>query len=115
LDEARGDDQRRDLRSHPPARLHRLSFLWRPIEETTAPKPFNLAIIAPRRIHSRPKGPIIVTWRVGELSSYAPAWLVYADVEPAAVLACFGGAFGRFAAAYQPSGIAACLEPSIIL
>ena len=49
------------------------------------------------------------------MSSYAPAWLVYVDVEPAAVLACFGGAFGRFGAAYQPSGIAACLEPSCIV
>jgi hypothetical protein len=33
LNEARRDDQRRNLRSHPPIRVHRLSLLWRSIEE----------------------------------------------------------------------------------
>jgi hypothetical protein len=32
LDEARGDDQRRHLRSLLPVRLHWLSFLWQPID-----------------------------------------------------------------------------------
>jgi hypothetical protein len=78
-------------------------FLWRSIKKATAAKFTHLVIFAPRRIHSRPKGPIIVTWSVGELPSYAPAGLVYADVKPAVLLASFGGAF--VAAAYQPSGL----------
>ena len=37
---------------------------------------YHVAIITSRRINSRPKGPIIVTWSVGELRpSYAPAGL----------------------------------------
>jgi hypothetical protein len=75
-------------------------FLWRSIKTATAAKFTHLVTFAPRRIHSRPKGPIIVTWSVGELPSYAPAGLVYADVKPAVLLAGFGGAFGRSAAAY---------------
>jgi hypothetical protein len=75
-------------------------FLFRSIKKATAAKFAHLVIFAPRRIHSRPKGPIIVTWRAGELPSYAPAGLVYADVKPVVLLAGFGGAFGRAAAAY---------------
>src|SRR5580693_2340545 len=72
-------------------------FIWRSIKKATATKFTHLVIFAPRRIHSRPKGPIIVTWSVGELPSYAPAGLVYADVKPAVLFAGFGGAFGRSA------------------
>jgi len=57
------------------------------------------------------RSPIIVTGSVGELPSFAPAGLVYADVESAAGLACFGGAFGCYAAAYQPSGSPLVLSP----
>jgi uncharacterized membrane protein (UPF0136 family) len=75
-------------------------FLWRSIKKATAAKFTHLVIFAPRRIRSRPKGPIIVTWSVGELPSYAPAGLAYADVKSAVLLAGFGRAFARSAAAY---------------
>ena len=62
------------------ARIHRPDCIGSPFSGGLSRKQQHQATRSchdhARPIHSRPKDPIIVTWRLGELPSYAPARLV---------------------------------------